>query len=184
MKKMILTVVTLLPILISCSSSSNDTFFIHAVSFSENDGLYTVNAICEKLSGEKNEYFTVSQSGKSIELATKALMENNKDCYFATCRLYIIGNDCSKDFIPHLAHSLCDSNIYPTKASIICTDRNNLISFLKSSESFKEIDKITEKEKVNAVRFFSRYTSGKKTKLTCITATADGVIKQAKDRIF
>ena len=168
MKKLIFTLILPLLFLNSCATSSSDTFFIHAVYFRQEDSRFSVSAVCEKLSGKDESFHIISEMGESIDEATKKLMNNNKDCYFATCRYYLIDKDASHGLLSHLSRVLCDSNIYPTKADFICVEGDEVIGAIKDGDSINSIEKITQESNTNTVKFLSRYTSGKKTTLYCI----------------
>lgn len=165
--------------LTSCSIHDySDTYFIHAVGFEKTDDKYKIHAVCEKLQEKEDDYFVVTKDGDSIIEATNKLMNDYRDCYFATAELYFIQSDSDSDLINHLAEEICDSNIYPSKSFILGT-KGNLRYFLtriKSKDDLKEISKLTEKKKTNAVKYFAHFMSGKDINLIQLSINNNGKI--------
>lgn len=156
----------------SCTpASSNDTYFIHAAAFEKESDEYTIYALFEKAEETEENFFTAASSGKSIEEATNKLKNEYKDCYFATATVYLISDNAEKSLIFNLAKEICGGNIYPSKSNIICIKQTNTHDFIESirnEDDLKKVLALFENHPVNAVRFFSRYFSGKRVSLPAL----------------
>lgn len=160
----IIPVIILSFILSSCSAHDyRETYFIHVVGFETTDNEFSVHAVCEKLDKKDNGYFLVTRKGNSIKEATKKLMNDYRDCYFATAEIYVIPENHEKSLLTKLASEICDSNIYPTKSHIVRAkgSMKSLLDKIKSEKDLKVINRFSEKNKTNAVKFFSYYMSQK-----------------------
>ena len=149
-------------LLSSCAKNNSDTYFIHACAFEKNGDIYTVYAVSEKHGEKDSEYKLISESGKSIDKATKKLKREYADCYFATSEIYFI-SDNSYNILHEIAKEICASNTYPSKSAVIFIEENakDFLSKIKSEDDMKHILKLTRKKSTNAVKLFSRHLGGK-----------------------
>ena len=186
MKKMlIISFLIISSILISSCTAHNykETYFVHAVGFEKSDDEYKIHAVCEKLEDQEKNYFVVTKSGNTINQATKELIREYSDCYFATAEIYIIPNENKQSLIPHLAKEICDSNVYPSKSFIISTDENikYFLSRVKSEEDLKKIGKLTRNNKTNAIKYFSLFLAEKTIEIPSLEFNKSGTMAITKD---
>ena len=167
MKKAIFIIIFSFLFLTSCSSKKDETFFIHAAFFDEKDGEFTVSVICESAKENDGEYFIIEKKAPSIEKASTLITKEHPNCYFATCNLFLVPFDGSQRLFTHLASTICDSNVYPSKSAIICHKRDNLKDKMKDPDFLSHLLQETAKKKVNCVKFFSLYSEGKSIFLPC-----------------
>lgn len=183
MKKII--ILLLLPLLLSsCASKSFDTFFIHAALLESSQNGAKISVICEKSAAKDKEFLVLSQEGKTIEDATKALMQKNRECYFATCKVVMIKSREQESFLSQMAKELCDSNIFPTKSDIIAIENESFLSNVKNHDSIKQISELNKKDRTNTVSFFARFMSGKKLKLAKFQESSDGKIQLKESVVY
>jgi hypothetical protein len=162
----------------SCAKKQADTYFIHAISFEEKDGIYTIHALSEKHSDENEKYRVISQSGSSPEQAAGKLGDKYKDCYFATSETYFFDSDVLP-FITTIAKQICTSNIYPSKSNIVYVEGNSkeLMEKISDEHALKKVLKLCEGNRTNAVKFFSHHLSGKETSLPSVALDEKGRFK-------
>ena len=184
MKKAILTILIMSTFLCSCASQSTDTIFIHAVYLQENDNGVKISAICEKQGVSNGEYTTISETAENLKAAAENLRSKNKECYFATCRLIIIPIDAENSFIEHLAENLSDSNIFPTKSRIICSQNSNITDSLKSAYDIQNILELCKKNKTNTIKFLSLFMEGKLASLPSFSVNENGKAERNQNRTF
>ena len=172
----------------SCSTSqSNSTYFIHAVGFETKDEEYKIYALCEESGKENETFFTISENGNTIESATKKLMNQYQDCYFATANKYFILENADRILLEHLSKEICSSNIYPSKSNIYCIQGNSIEIFFKDIKDMKKLDKIFANHNVkmvNSVAFFSKIMSGKYVSLPTFKLDFNKKIKNTKYATF
>jgi len=187
LKKTIITLISSFLLCIffaGCSTSNNETYFVHGIGFDKENDEYIIYAILEKAGNGKDNYFTATQKGKSIENAAKSITHKYNDCYFATSEFYFIKENASDELISDIAKEICDSNIYPSKSKIACIvdyDFEKLLSSVKSENDIKKIAKLTENSQTNAVRFFSMFTSDKKVSIPSLKIGSDEKFQKAKN---
>ena len=187
MKKANLMILMSICLILTCCTSNTgiDTYFIHAAAFDKKGNEYTVTALCEKAGEKEVNYFTATASGKSTEDAAKKLQSRYRDCYFATSDVYIIKDNADEKLIYNLAKEICGGNIYSSKSSIICVTDANLYAFMESIENeddLKQLRKIYEKRKVNAVKFFSEFISGSEIFLPALTLDEKQALKLSEKK--
>lgn len=188
MKKIIIQLLIITTVLILCSCSdknTNETYFIHAVGFeySKDNNKYTVNAVCETLKQGSTDYFLISADDKSPEKAVNKLMKKYRDCYFATAKLYVISNQTDEKAILAISKEICDSNILPSKSSVIGTTdkpQKDFLKVIKNNDDLSRIMSITEKEETNCISLFSRITSGQTVILATFKQDGDEKIVKSK----
>lgn len=160
----IIAVILSLLFLSSCADNDNtETYFIHAVSFSQKgQNQIEISAICEKSGDEK--CFVISESGKTPDDAAEKLSKEYKDCYFATCKVYFFEKDTNTVFLKDIAHKICESNIFPTKSHVIIitgTSPEKLLNTVKSKQQLTDLIKSAKGKEKNVVHFLSAITLGK-----------------------
>ncbi len=186
MKKTIITLISsfsICIILAGCSTSDNETYFVHGIGFDKENDEYIIYAILEMAGNNKDGYFTISEKAKNIENATKAITDKYNDCYFATSEFYFIKENASDELISKIAKEICDSNIYPSKSKVIAVSDYDLKEFMESvndEDDIRKISKLTVKSQANAVRFFSMFTSNKKVSIPSLKIGSDGKFQKAK----
>lgn len=166
LKKTFLLFIYCFILIFFCSCSSNtqkNTFFVHSICFDGGEKDINVIFLLEK-HGKNNEYFTASYSAPTIKEAAKKATAEYNECYFATCDLYFISSNTTSDTISNIAKDICDSNIYPTTANILCIRSDSvkkLMENIKKTDDILKIKKNTLDSKTNVVSFFARFYSGK-----------------------
>ena len=92
MKKAAALIAAIYTLLSFTACSRNDiqsTYFIHVLSFSQSKDKTEIHALCEKTGSKDGDYFVISQKGKDFDDAAEKLSDKHKNCYFATCRIYL-----------------------------------------------------------------------------------------------
>ena len=159
----IILIFTLTVSLCCCvATQQKKTYFVHSAGFETKGKDIRLTVLLEEHGKQKDDFFTKSFTSSSITAAAKELMTDYKDCYFATCDLYLISIDVKQNTISSIAKEICDSNIFPTTGNIICTaggDLQGILASLKNSDKISQL-KSNIKDSINVVRFFAAFSSG------------------------
>lgn len=177
--------------LCSCSGRKNDTFFVHAAGFENDNNGIKLTAILEKLSDDKENFFTAERSSSSINKAADKLSKEYSDCYFATSDLYFIPSSISNDTLTKIAENICDSNIFPTTSSIFCIKDSDFTGFLNQVKNNNYLRQLKKKKRENTVSFFASFYSGNDVSLDTyslkngsLTKTGTTTFNKSKKAVF
>ena len=161
-----------------CARKSTDTYFLHAIYLDKNDDNYTIYALSEKNGQKDAGYKVISRSGENPDDAASNLKNTYRDCYFATTEIYFLSEDSPK-IISEIAKGISTSNTFPSKSNVILIEGNvpDFMKAIKNENTFKHILRLCEDGKVNAIKLFSHFLSGKSTLVPTLSIDENKEIK-------
>lgn len=169
------------------AKEEKQTYFVHGASFVQCQEGIEANLLLERLSRDKSKYFTLSVEAKDLSEAAEELKKKYKECYFATCRFYLIEDNADGEFLTEFATELCGGNDFPLTADVFCTKSCSGKEIIEKIETGDDLTALRAKisgKSVNVIRFLSRFTMGRSTSLTSLTISQDGKIKPYSKAVF